>query len=160
MMLQPVYRIWRHCILFRNVQIWNTAFRTQTVSPTSGKRARKLGPEVVCLSGLGVIVPFRLRREIICLRNRIFIFAFLLTRWWMSRSLWPRGLRRGFVAARLLGLRFRIPPGEWMIVCCECCVMSRRGLWIGLITRPELSYRVCSVSVWSWSPDTEETVSH
>jgi len=27
--------------------------------------------------------------------------------------LWPRGLRRGFAAAHLLGLRVRIPPREW-----------------------------------------------
>ena len=152
--LQNVYCIWGHRILFRNIQICNTAFRTQTVSTSSGKRARKLGPEIVCLSGIGVILPFHLRTEIVCLRNRMLIFAFLQTRWWTSRSLWPRGLRRGFAAARLLGLRFRIPPEEWMIFSCECCLLSRRGLYIGLITRPEVSYRVCCVFVWSWSPDT------
>jgi hypothetical protein len=37
---------------------------------------------------------------------------------------WPRGLRRGFAAARLLGLRVRIPPGAWMCVSCECCLWS------------------------------------
>jgi len=30
-----------------------------------------------------------------------------------------------------------------MSVCCECCVLSGRGLCVGLITRPEESYRVC-----------------
>jgi hypothetical protein len=29
------------------------------------------------------------------------------------------------------------------VVCCECCVLSGRGLCDGLITRPEESYRVC-----------------
>jgi hypothetical protein len=29
-----------------------------------------------------------------------------------------------------------------MSVCCECCVLSGRGLWDGLITRPEESYRL------------------
>jgi hypothetical protein len=29
-----------------------------------------------------------------------------------------------------------------MSVCCECCVLSGRGLCVGLITRPEESYRV------------------
>jgi hypothetical protein len=29
-----------------------------------------------------------------------------------------------------------------MNVCCECCVLSGRGLCGGLITRPEESYRV------------------
>jgi hypothetical protein len=32
----------------------------------------------------------------------------------------PRGLRPGSAAARLLGLRDRIPPGAWMSVSCEC----------------------------------------
>ena len=37
---------------------------------------------------------------------------------------WPRGLRRRSAAARLLKLWVRIPPGTWMFVCCECCVLS------------------------------------
>jgi hypothetical protein len=65
----------------------------------------------------------------------------------MSRSQWPRGLRRGSAAERLLGLRVRIPPGAWMSASCECCVLSGRGLCVGLITRPEESYGVYGVSV-------------
>jgi hypothetical protein len=34
----------------------------------------------------------------------------------------------------------KIPPGAWMSVSCECCVLSGRGLCVGLITRPEESY--------------------
>jgi hypothetical protein len=49
----------------------------------------------------------------------------------------------GSTTIRLLGLRVRIPPEAWMSVCCECCVLSGRGLCFGLITRPEESYRVC-----------------
>jgi len=30
-----------------------------------------------------------------------------------------------------------------MDVCSECCVLSGRGLWVGLITHPEESY-------WLW----------
>jgi hypothetical protein len=41
-------------------------------------------------------------------------------------------------AAQFLGLWVRIPPGEWMSVSCESCVLS--GLFVGLITRPEESY--------------------
>ena len=59
--------------------------------------------------------------------------------------------RRGSVAACLLGLWVRIPPGAWMSVCCECCVLSGGGLCGGLITRPEQSYRLWCVWVWSWS---------
>jgi hypothetical protein len=65
---------------------------------------------------------------------------------WNCRSQWPRGLRRGSAAACLLVLRVRIPPRAWMSVSCECCVLSGRGLSVGLVTRPEQSYRVCGVS--------------
>jgi len=34
-----------------------------------------------------------------------------------------------------------------MFVCCECCVLSGRGLCDGLITRPEGSYRMWCVVV-------------
>jgi len=34
-----------------------------------------------------------------------------------------------------------------MYVCCECCVLSGRGLCDELITRPEDSYRLCCVVV-------------
>ena len=33
-------------------------------------------------------------------------------------------------------------PTEGMDVCCECCVLSGRGLYDALITRPEESYRL------------------
>jgi hypothetical protein len=40
-----------------------------------------------------------------------------------SRSQWPRDLRRGSTAARLLGLWFRVPPRSWLsivsVVCCQ-----------------------------------------
>jgi hypothetical protein len=50
------------------------------------------------------------------------------------------GLRHKSTAACLLRLWVPIPTGAWMFVCCECCVLSGRGLCIGLITRPEESY--------------------
>ena len=40
---------------------------------------------------------------------------------------------------------FEIPQGAWMFVCCECCVLSGRGLCDELITRREESYRLCCV---------------
>jgi hypothetical protein len=41
----------------------------------------------------------------------------------------------------------KIPPGAWMSVSCECCVLSgRRGLCDELIPRPEESYRLWCVS--------------
>ena len=65
----------------------------------------------------------------------------------ISRSQWPRGLKRRSAAARLLRTWVRIPPGAWMFVCCECCVLSGRGLCDELITRPEESYRLWCVVV-------------
>ena len=63
----------------------------------------------------------------------------------LSRSQWPRFLRRRSAAARLLGLWVRIPPRVWMFVSCECIVLSGRGLCVGLITRPQESYRLWCV---------------
>jgi hypothetical protein len=39
----------------------------------------------------------------------------------------------------------KIPPGAWMSVCCDCCVLSGRGLCDGLVPRPEESHRVWCV---------------
>ena len=50
-------------------------------------------------------------------------------------------------AARLLRSWVRIPPGAWIFVCCECRVLSGRGLCDELLTRPEESYRLCCVVV-------------
>jgi hypothetical protein len=61
----------------------------------------------------------------------------------VSRSRWPRVLRRGSAAVRLLGLRVRTLPVSWMSVSCEYCVFAVRSLCVGLIARPEESYRVC-----------------
>jgi len=60
-----------------------------------------------------------------------------------------RGLRRRSAAARLLRSWVRIPPGAWMFVCCECCVLSGRDLCDELITRPGESYRLWCVIVLS-----------
>jgi hypothetical protein len=38
-------------------------------------------------------------------------------------------------------------PAAWIFVCCECRVLSGRGLCDELITRPEKSYRLCGVVV-------------
>ena len=41
----------------------------------------------------------------------------------------------------------RPPPGAWIFVCCECRVLSGRGLCNELITRAEESYRLWCVVV-------------
>ena len=50
-------------------------------------------------------------------------------------------------AAHLLKSWVRIPPGAWIFVCCECRVLSGRGLCDELITRPEEPYRLCCIIV-------------
>jgi len=82
-----------------------------------------------------------------------------------SRSQWPRGLRRRSTAARLLRSWVRIPRGAWMFVCCECCVLSGRGICDGLITRPEKSYRlwrvvVCDLETTNILVNEEEAKAH
>ena len=62
---------------------------------------------------------------------------------WQSKvrrqSQWPRGLKRGTAAARLLGLWVRIPPGTWLsvvgVVCCQVEVsVTGRSLYHGSST--------------------------
>jgi len=62
-----------------------------------------------------------------------------------SRSQWPHGLRRRASVACLLGLWVRIPPGVWMSVCWEFCMLSGTGLCDVLITHPEESCRLWCV---------------
>jgi hypothetical protein len=70
----------------------------------------------------------------------ILMLIFVDIRILFRRSQWSRGLRPRASVARLLRLWVLIPPGAWMFVCCECSVLSSRGLCDGLITRPEESY--------------------
>ena len=56
-------------------------------------------------------------------------------------------IRVNLLTARLLRSWVRIPPWAWIFVCCECRVLSGRGLCDELITRPETSYRLCCVVV-------------
>jgi hypothetical protein len=68
--------------------------------------------------------------------------AFVVPKGCTCRSQWPRSLRRGITAARLLRLRVRIPPVKWKSVYCDCYVLLGRGFCDELITRPEESCRV------------------
>ena len=62
-----------------------------------------------------------------------------------GRSQWPRGLRHRSAAARVLRMWVQIVPKALMSVCCECCVLSGRGLCVELITHSEESYRLWCV---------------
>ena len=78
----------------------------------------------------------------------------------VGRFRWLSSLCLGFAAAHLQRLWVRIPPETYMYVSFGCCVLSSRGLCARLITRPEESYRVWCVWVWSWSFDNEEALAH
>jgi hypothetical protein len=55
---------------------------------------------------------------------------------------------KAWVCSRLLaGIVGSNPTGIWMSVSCECCVLAGKGLCVGLITRPEESYRLWCVCV-------------
>jgi len=76
------------------------------------------------------------------------------------RSRWPRGLSRDSAAACFLGLQVRIPQGAGKSISWECCVLLGRFFSVQLIARPEESYRMWYVWVWSWRLDNEEALAH
>jgi hypothetical protein len=88
-----------------------------------------------------VILSMNCSRTTVKTMLKFLQFSILLAIHGRGRSQWPRGLRRGSAAARLLRLWVRMPPEA-----CESYVLSGRSLCVGLITRPEESYRVCGVS--------------
>ena len=60
----------------------------------------------------------------------------------LCQSQWPRRLMRRSVAARLLGLKFRILCGQG---CLSLVSVARCQAEVVLITRPEESYQVWCV---------------
>jgi len=94
-----------------------------------------------CFSWVGLRKTVEYRSESIVYPR----WTFLLISY--VRSQWPRGLRRRSTSARLLELWVRIAPGAWVSVCCDCFVLSGRGLCDELVTRPEESYQLWCVVV-------------
>ena len=66
---------------------------------------------------------------------------------YFCQSQWQCGPRRESTAAHLLGLRVQISLGAWMSVSCGGCMLSGRGLCVGLIARPEESCHVWCVEL-------------
>ena len=60
----------------------------------------------------------------------------------VSNLIWPRGLRRRPAAARLLGLRVRVPTGHECLSLASVVCCTGRGLCDELIIGPEESYRL------------------
>jgi hypothetical protein len=78
----------------------------------------------------------------------------------MYQSQWPRGVRSRSAAARLLGLRVRIPPGHGYLSFVSVGMFLDRGVCVGLVTRPQGLYWLWCVWVWSWSLDNEKALVH
>ena len=106
------------------------------------KRRKEVGRIVKSWFLTGPRTGYSSNRGLILTSNKIFFFSKV-----SLGSQWPRVLRRRSSADRLLRLCVRIPPGPWMFVCCECYVLSGRGLCDELITRPEESCRMWCVGV-------------
>ena len=65
------------------------------------------------------------------------------------RSQWPRHLRRRTTVACILRSWVRIPPGTWMSVCFECCVLcSWRSLRAANHSSREVLPSVVDRCVW------------
>ena len=70
-----------------------------------------------------------------------FVLYFFFTLPVASRS-------KAYFCGRLFaGIAGSNPAGGMDVVCCECCMLSGRGLCVGLITCPEESYRLRCVWV-------------
>jgi len=67
-----------------------------------------------------------------------------------SRSQWPRSLRCGSAAARLLALRVRIPPEAWMSVSCECCKVQVSATGRSFVQRSPTERGVSEYNLETW----------
>jgi hypothetical protein len=77
-------------------------------------------------SEAGLKAPISKGRRLVIIHasNRKLIHCTVLN---TRRSQWPRGLRRRSIARSPAEIVVWNPTG-WMDVCCECCVLSGRGL--------------------------------
>jgi hypothetical protein len=72
----------------------------------------------------------------------------LYTSYVIKNQCWSKASVHGRSLARIVGSN----PAGGMDVYCEWCILSGSGLCVGLIARPEESYRLWCVWVWPWSP--------
>ena len=113
-----------------------------------GVALREVYLRVFRLSQVSIILPILSTHSLIYFRRYIFsepipVVARSKVRVW---------------GCSLAGIAAANPSGDMTSLSCECCVLSGRGLWDGIITRPEESYQVRCVWVWLWRLDNEEEV--
>jgi len=89
-----------------------------------------------------------------------FVLHFSAVRVADSRSQWPRGLRRGSAAVRLLGLWVQIPHGVWTSVVCVVCSQVEVPETDWSLVRRSSTERGLSNGVWSWILDKGKTLGH
>jgi hypothetical protein len=94
---------------------------------------------------LSSILAYFLSYSLRIFEVRLTYFILILPYILAGQSRWPRGLRRGSTSAFFSGLRVQITPGAWMSDSCECRLLLRKELCLGLINRPDWSYRVWRV---------------
>ena len=102
---------------------------------------RILGPSVLLITWLNFLISISILpmpvaapfKEWVCRRSM----------WICIKVVFEDYLYINIAGGRLLGWRVRIPPGAWMYVPFECCVLSGRGLCDGPITGPVLPSVVC-----------------
>jgi len=100
--------------------------------------------------------------------NKILLYEmkFLVPNYSCLQNPWLGGYRPQFPVLSVLCPQLNLlnppPPNKipGYATTGECCVLWGRGLFIALITRPEESYRVWCVWVWSWSLDYEDALAH
>jgi hypothetical protein len=84
--------------------------------------------------------------ELLHVSGAVESFSLRVVRFGVAGHSGPRDLRLGLRPLACWDLWFRVPPRAWMSLCCECCVLSGRGLCDELITRPDESYRLwCAI---------------
>ena len=93
--------------------------------------------------------PLNAQSNPICYLLALLAHHFLHVSWIRVKSLTLRLLMSYIYGAPILDVSrsHTNPTGAWIFVCCECRVLSGRGLCDELITRPKESYRLCCVIV-------------
>jgi len=139
------------------------------------RQRKKPQPTLVVSAELWFLGPFHLDREVVT-EGPIWNFSKGKELLWLGIRVWgtkvpSKGLGasgpKGFDASYYLclhnynislcnciyihkskGKLQPLPPGAWLSVSCDCCVLWSRGVCDRLITRPEESCRAWCVWVW------------